>query len=231
MSIPNHVAIIPDGNRRWAKNKGLPVFVGHQNGAKKFEEILQKALELNIKFLTFWGASFDNITKRDEDEVACLFEIFEDYFKRLINEQKVHENKVRIIILGRWREVFPESLKIVINDLVEKTKGYNNHCLTFLMAYNGDDEIVDCISKLKEAGIEVNHENIKKNLWTSELPSVDMLIRTGCNGDPHNSAGFMMWDTAYSQLAFPSEFFPDYSSENFEKTIKNFADRERRKGR
>jgi len=230
MNIPNHVAIIPDGNRRWAKNKGLPLFIGHQNGAKKFEEILSKALELDIKFLTFWGASFDNITKRSEDEVAYLFKIFEEYFKRLISEPKVHENSVRVMILGRWEEVFPDSLKEVIKELAEKTKDYKKHCLVFMMAYNGNDEMIDCIKKLKDQNLEITPENIKNNLWTAELPGVDLVIRTGCENDPHNSAGFMMWDTAYSQLAFTNEYFPDYGAESFEKTIIDYGNRERRHG-
>lgn len=231
MSIPNHIAIIPDGNRRWAKEKGLPAFVGHQSGAKKFEELLQKALAMDIKFLTFWGASFDNVTKRSEEEIACLFEIFLDYFARLANEPKVHEQRVKVSVLGRWEEVFPDNLKEVVRNLTEKTKDYNAYHLTFLMAYNGGDEMIECIKSIKDKDVEVTDESIKAHLWTRDLPSVDFLIRTGCGDDPHNSAGFMMWHTAYSQLAFLNEFFPEFGAEKFEKVVMDFEQRERRRGK
>jgi undecaprenyl diphosphate synthase len=231
MNIPNHIAIIPDGNRRWAKSKGLPTFIGHQKGAQKFEELLAKALELKVKFLTFWGASLDNITKRSEDEVACLFDIFENYFKRLANEPKVHENRIKVRIIGRWEEFFPESLKSVIRDLVDKTKDYDDYCLTFLMAYNGTDEMIECVKKIKDSSEEVSNETIKDNLWTRGLPDVDFLIRTGCEGDPHSSAGFMMWNTAYSQLFFSEEYFPDFGAKSFEESIMDFSKRERRNGK
>ncbi|MFA5080442.1 MAG: polyprenyl diphosphate synthase [Candidatus Paceibacterota bacterium] len=231
MNIPNHIAIIPDGNRRWAKNKGLATFMGHQKGAEKFEELLMKALELKIKFLTFWGASLDNITKRSPEEVDYLFKIFEDYFNRLANEPKVHEQGIRIRILGRWEEFFPDSLKEAICRVIKKTEDYSNYGLTFLMAYNGTDEMIECIEKMERGKEKITNEIIKSNLWTRDLPDVDFLIRTGCEGDPHNSAGFMMWQTAYSQLFFSEEYFPDFGPESFEKSIINFSKRERRNGK
>ncbi|MDD5639938.1 MAG: polyprenyl diphosphate synthase [Candidatus Pacebacteria bacterium] len=231
MNIPNHIAIIPDGNRRWAKKKGLAAFMGHQKGAEKFEELLTKALELKIKFITFWGASLDNITKRSPEEVDYLFKIFENYFNRLADEPKVHKEGVKIRVLGRWEEFFPDSLKESIYRLIKNTESYNNYGLTFLMAYNGTDEMIKCIEKLKNSKEEITNETIKNNLWTRDLPYVDFLIRTGCENDPHNSAGFMMWQTAYSQLFFSKEYFPDFGSESFEKSIDDFSKRERRKGK
>ncbi|MCK9393777.1 MAG: polyprenyl diphosphate synthase [Candidatus Paceibacterota bacterium] len=231
MNIPNHVAIIPDGNRRWAKNRGLAAFIGHRKGAERFEELLTKALELNIKFLTFWGASLDNVTKRPKEEVTYLFEIFEDYFNRLADEPKVHEAGVRIRVLGKWEELFPESLKDAIRKVIKKTKDYSNHGLTFLMAYNGTDEMIECMEKLKKNDQKITDEAIKNNLWTFDLPAVDFLIRTGCEGDPHSSAGFMMWDTAYSQLFFSEKYFPDFGVESFEKSMIDFSKRERRTGK
>lgn len=226
-NIPTHVALIPDGNRRWAKKKNLPSFMGHQKGAETLEKIIYKFLELKIPYLTFWGSSLDNITKRSKTEVNYLFKIFEDQFNKISEEEKIHENKVRIEVIGKWKEYFPENTKIAIEKAIEKTKDYNNFVLTFLMAYNGTDEMIDCIKKIKG---EVNKEKIKENLWTKNLPEVDFIIRTGCKSDPHNSAGFMMWDSAYSQLYFTNKFFPDFKEKSFEAAIEDYSKRERRNG-
>ncbi|MDD5098348.1 MAG: polyprenyl diphosphate synthase [Candidatus Pacebacteria bacterium] len=229
--IPNHVAVIPDGNRRWAKKRGLPSIIGHQKGVDALESILDKFLEMKIPYFTFWGSSMDNITNRTKKEVSYLFDIFENQFKRIADHKRIHKNKVKIIVLGRWEELFPETTKKAIKEAIEKTKNYDKHVLTFLMAYNGDDEMIECIKTIKKKGIAVNSQTIKDNLWTKDLPSVDFVIRTGCDKDPHNSAGFMMWDTTYSQLFFTDKLFPDFKEKEFEKTINDYMERERRMGK
>lgn len=231
MNIPNHVALIPDGNRRWAKQQGLASFMGHQKGAENFEKLVFKALELKISHLTLWGTSLDNITKRSESEVNYLYGIFRDQFNRLANDERVHKEKVKVNIIGRWEEYFSDEAKEAMRKAVEMTKDYTEHNLTFLMAYNGDDEMIDCIKKIKISDAEVTGESIKANLWTKGLPPVDFVIRTGCEKDPHLSAGFMMWDTAYSQLYFTEKFFPDFSPVFLEEAIKDYSERERRNGK
>jgi undecaprenyl diphosphate synthase len=238
MKIPNHVAIIPDGNRRWAKKKSLASFVGHQmafsghqKGASSAEEIIKKALEMKIPYLTIWGSSLDNITKRSKSEVNCLFKIFKEEFEKIIKEERIHKNKVRIEVIGKWRKYFPKDTIKAIEEAIEKTKKYDKYFLTFLMAYNGTDEMVDCIKKIKEKRGDVNEKTIMENLWTKDLPPVDLLIRTGCENDPHLSAGFMMWHTAYSQLYFTNKYFPDFKEKQFEEAIKDYSERERRGGK
>lgn len=231
---PVHIAIIPDGNRRWAKKRGLKPWVGHQRGAIFFEKILEKALELKIPYLTFWGGSFDNLTKRPKIEIKFLYKVYHDQFKRIINDQRVHKNKVRISVLGRWKELLPKETQKIIKKAIEITKGYDQYFLTFLLAYNGTDEMLDCIKKIvKNSNPEpqkISEKTIKENLWTKNLPPVDLVIRTGCQGDPHNSAGFMMWDTAYSQFHFTKTLFPDFRPKEFEKIIKEYSKREKRFG-
>jgi tritrans,polycis-undecaprenyl-diphosphate synthase [geranylgeranyl-diphosphate specific] len=238
MNIPKHVAVIPDGNRRWAKKKALASFAGHQmafsghlKGASSAEEIIEKSLEMKIPYLTIWGSSLDNILKRSKREVSCLFKIFKEEFDKLVEEEKIHKNKVRIMVIGKWREYFPDDLKKSIENAIEKTKKYDRHFLTFLMAYNGTDEMVDCIKKIKEKREEVNEKTIMDNLWTKDLPPVDFLIRTGTEDDPHNSTGFMMWHTAYSQYYFTKKYFPEFREKQFEEAIKDYSDRQRRQGR
>ncbi len=231
MKIPNHVAIIPDGNRRWAKKRNLATFLGHEKGSDTSEKIIEKALEMKIPYLTIWGSSLDNILKRSKSEVNYLFKIFEKEFNKLAENEKVHKNKIRVEVIGKWREYFPESTKTAIENAIKKTKKYDKYLITFLMAYNGTDEMIDCIKKIKEKRGDVNEKTIIENLWTKDLPPVDLLIRTGCENDPHLSAGFMMWHTAYSQLYFTNKYFPDFKEKQFEEAIKDYSERERRGGR
>ena len=227
MNIPNHVALIPDGNRRWAKKRGLPSFMGHKKGAQTLEKIINEVISLNIPYFSFWGSSLDNITKRSKGEVNHLFNIFEEYFNKIADEEKIHKNKVRIEIIGKWKEYFPQSTINAMQKAIDNTQEYNNQVITFLMAYNGTDEMIDCFRNIKG---EATEQKIKENLWTKNLPLVDFLIRTGCKDDPHNSAGFMMWDTAYSQLYFTNKFFPEFKEKELRKALDDYSKRERRKG-
>jgi len=230
--IPQHVALIPDGNRRWARERGLQPWVGHQVGAKKFEKILEKSLELKIPYLTFWGGSWDNLTKRPKIEIKFLFKVYGDWFRKIADDKRIHKHEVRIDFLGRWEEILPAETKRIIKKAKEATKGYSKHFLTFLIAYDGRNEMIDCIKKIaKSPKARVNDKTIKENLWTKNLPQVDLVIRTGCESDPHISAGFMMWDTSYSQLHFTKTLLPDFKPGEFEKIIQGFSERERRFGR
>lgn len=227
-----HIALIPDGNRRWAKRKNLPPWQGHIEGAKTLEKILKKAWEMKIPYFTFWGSSLDNLTKRPKEEVKVLYSLYEKYFKKLLKEKKIFKEKVRINVFGRWKEIFPKKLREIVERLIEKTKNHERYNLTFLLAYNGTDEMLEAIKKIKKTKTEkVTEELLLKNLWTGSLPQVDLVIRTGCEKDPHNSTGFMMWKTAYSQFYFTKTYFPDFTPEEFEKAIKNFEKRERRFGK
>ncbi|GMX58379.1 MAG: polyprenyl diphosphate synthase [Candidatus Microsyncoccus archaeolyticus] len=229
-NLPNHIALIPDGNRRWAKKRNLPTFVGHTKGYIGLEKILVKSLELKIPYFTFWGSSLDNITKRSKKEVNYLFDIFEKQFNRIADDKRIHNNEVKIRVIGEWDKYFPLKVNKAIKKAIEKTKDYKKYNLTFLMAYNGTEEMIDCVKKICKQKGSVNEKTIKQNLWTKELPGVDLVIRTGCEDDPHLSAGFMMWDTAYSQLFFSKTFFPAFSPKEFEEIIKDYSKRQRRKG-
>jgi undecaprenyl diphosphate synthase len=227
-----HVALIPDGNRRWAKRKNLLPWQGHIEGAKALEKILKKAWEMKIPYFTFWGSSLDNITKRSKEEVKVLLSLYQKYFKRLLKEKRIFDEKVRVSVLGRWKELFPKRLKETISKITKKTKNHDRYFLTFLLAYNGTDEMLEAIKKISGKGIKkINEKVLLENLWTGFLPPVDLVIRTGCEGDPHNSAGFMMWHTAYSQFYFTKTLFPDFSPKEFEKIINDYLKRERRFGK
>ena len=230
--MPNHIAIIPDGNRRWAKNKGLEPWVGHEFGAKNTEKLVRQAFRLGIKCLSFWGSSLENLKKRPFQEKKALLGIYEKYFKDLIESEDIHKNKVRINFVGKWEEQFPEKLKSILHDCIQRTKDYKDYFLNFFLAYNGDDEMMEAISsivKKYKVGQKITPQLIKENLMTRNLPAVDFLVRTG--GEPHLSAGFMMWDIANSQMYFSQKLYPDFNEEEFEKAVDEFDKRERRMGK
>ncbi len=235
--FPLHIAIIPDGNRRWAKSQGKKPWEGHEEGAKRIEEIVRQALKLGVKYLTFWGSSVDNLTKRPLEEKRALLRIYENYFIRLINSKEIFDNQAAINFFGRWEEQFPKKLKKILKEGMEKTKGHAKHFLNFLLAYNGDDEMLLAIKKIVQKAKEtkdkmiINSELIQKNLMTGILPEVDLLIRTGSQDDPHNSAGFMMWHTKNSQYYFSNKMMPDFGGKDFEEAIKEYQRRTRRFGK
>ncbi|HOX11115.1 MAG TPA: polyprenyl diphosphate synthase [Candidatus Moranbacteria bacterium] len=229
--IPNHVAIIPDGNRRWAKQRGLSPWEGHSAGAENTEQLLRKALELGIKCFSVWGSSLDNLKKRPLEESRQLLKVYEEYLTRLLGSSDIHEYQVKINFIGKWEEQLPEALKKVLYDCIEATKNYSENVLNIFLAYSGDDEMESAIKEIIKKGIPseaISKETIKENLMTRNLPEVDFMIRTG--GEPHLSAGFMMWDTANVQLYFSEKYYPDFGAAEFEAAIEDFSQRGRRLG-
>lgn len=231
-NLPNHVAIIPDGNRRWAKEKGMKPWEGHEAGAKNTERLIKFALKKGINCMTFWGSSIDNITKRPMEEKMALLDIYGKYFKELIGGEDIYKYEVKINVIGRWEEYFPEALKKILRDGMEKTKNFKKKTLNLMLAYSGTDEIIQAMQNIKDKyknGTRITAEIIKENLMTKDIPAVDYLIRTG--GEPHLSAGFMMWDAADAQLYFSESFFPDFGPEKFEEALEEYARRQRRFGK
>lgn len=230
--IPNHVVIIPDGNRRWAKERNLEPWIGHEEGAKNTEKLLRRALKKGIKCFSLWGSSLENLTRRPLAEKRALLRIYEEYFDKLLHSADIHDNKVKINFIGRWEEQFPNSLKKIMHECINATKDYSGHMLNFFLAYSGDDEMLEAIKQIVKKGIaaeKISFEDIKQNLMTRKLPPVDFMIRTG--GEPHLSAGFMMWDIANAQLYFSEKYYPDFNEEQLDEALEDFAKRGRRLGK
>jgi undecaprenyl diphosphate synthase len=230
--IPNHVVIIPDGNRRWAAEHGLEPWDGHEEGAKNTELLLRKAIKIGIKCFSLWGSSLENMTRRPLAEKMALLRIYEEYFDKLLHSSDIHDNEVRINFIGKWEEQFPKSLKSVMHQCLDVTKNYSKHTLNFFLAYSGDDEMLDAVKQIVAKGIaakDITGQVIKEHLMTKDLPPVDFMIRTG--GEPHLSAGFMMWDIANVQLYFSDTFYPDFGVSHLEEAIEDFAQRGRRLGK
>lgn len=231
--IPLHVVIIPDGNRRWATSRGLKPWEGHDAGAKNTEILIRKAHKLGVKHISFWGSSVENLKKRPLLETQALLNIYKDYFTRLQGSEDIHQEKAKINMIGRWEEQFPKSLKDVLHECIESTKDYDQRTLNFFLAYSGDDEMLLTIQNIaKEFGDKpekIDVDVIKSHLMTKDLPPVDLLIRTG--GEPHLSAGFMMWDIANSQLYFSDKNYPDFNEQDLEAAIQDYGNRGRRFGK
>lgn len=229
-----HIAIMPDGNRRWAKERNLLGFMGHKAGADTMERIIKTAFGVGVDCLTVWGASAANITERTKEETDFLFSVFENSFKNLAESAEIKNARARIRVIGEWHKFFPDSLREICENLMESTEKNDGPSLSFMLAYSGTGEMLEAAKKLAERkasdpNFEITRESLKDNLMTAELPPVDLVIRTG--GEPHWSDGFMMWDTANSQLYFTETLWPAFTPEEFGSAIDRFNRTERRMGK
>ncbi len=190
---------------------------------------MKTALDMGVENFTFWGCSVSNVTERSRTEIAFLFLIFERYFKKLLKAKEIEEYDIRVRAIGRWREIFPKRTQKPILELIEKTKHHRERNLTFLLAYDGRDEMVEAVKNIAKKKGKIDRNLIKENLWTRELPPVDLVIRTG--GEPHWSAGLMMWDVAEARLHFTETLWPAFTPREFKEIVAAMGKVERRYGR
>ncbi|MBP7060704.1 MAG: di-trans,poly-cis-decaprenylcistransferase [Candidatus Moranbacteria bacterium] len=230
--LPHHLVIIPDGNRRWATERGLPPWQGHEAGAENTERLVREARRLGVREISFWGSSLENLVKRPLAESQALLRIYETYFQKLLTSDDIHQDRAKIRFVGHWEEQFPTSLKKVMYECIEATKDYDQYFLNFFLAYSGNDEMRLAIAQVAAEltpGAVVTDEMIKRHLMTHDMPPVDLLIRTG--GEPHLSAGFMMWDMANTQLYFSDKLYPDFDEAALKEALEDYGNRERRLGK
>ena len=233
--IPNHVALILDGNRRWAKRHLTMPKEGHWKGADSVENLLDWCEEFDIKIITLYALSAENLDRNDE-ELDYLYELIRMRLEKLYNDPRIHKNKMRVKAIGRI-ELLPDSIKEVLKRLDDATKDYNNHFLNIALAYGGQYELVDAVKKIgekiKDGSLnvsEINKKEIESNLYTSHLPqsSPDMILRT--SGEKRLS-GFLMWQSAYSELVFMDIFWPEFRKIDLMRAIRTFQERKRRLGK
>ncbi|MGD9129375.1 MAG: polyprenyl diphosphate synthase [Candidatus Woesebacteria bacterium] len=237
-----HLAIIMDGNRRWARKKGLAIFKGHQLVAnEKIESLVEACIEYQIPYITFWAFSTEN-WKRDQKEINYLMQLFRDSFSK--SSQKLHEKGVRIKTIGDLSR-FDEDIQRQTKDWIEKTKDNNKITVTFALNYGGRDEIVRAVAallqdlqsgKLKLKPSQVAYSKKKrliteklfaKYLDTADLPDPDLIIRTG--GEQRMS-GFLTWSGIYAEYYFTEVLMPDFDKDELDKALAEFAKRQRRFG-
>ncbi|MCX6732432.1 MAG: polyprenyl diphosphate synthase [Candidatus Roizmanbacteria bacterium] len=221
-NIPNHIAIIADGNRRWAKERNLPSFEGHRKGFENIKALSSKAKKLGIQIVTFWVFSTEN-WKRAADEVGYLMNLAEKVIDVQVKE--AIQEETRIVHIGR-KDRLPEGLKKKIANAEERTKEFSKYFFVIALDYGGQDEIMRAVQKMKD----VKTEKIDDYLDTHVLPypNPDLIIRT--SGEIRLS-GFMTWQSAYSEYFFSDLYFPDFGPEALEKSIIEYSDRQRRFGK
>ncbi len=231
--IPNHIAIIMDGNRRLAERLGLRPWEGHRLGAEKVEDVLNWCLDLGIKNVTAYAFSTENFN-RPKEEVEKLFDLFEEYFNKVAKDEKTHKNRMRVKAIGRI-ERFPERVRDAIKRAEDVTKDYDNFHLNLAVAYGGRQEVVDAVRKIADKVREgrldldsIDERTVSKHLYTNGLPDPDLIIRT--SGEERIS-GFLLWQSAYSELYFCESFWPGFRKIDFLRAIRTFQQRKRRFGR
>ncbi|MBR9700616.1 di-trans,poly-cis-decaprenylcistransferase [Candidatus Woesearchaeota archaeon] len=223
--VPKHIAIIPDGNRRWAKDKGLAATKGHEHSAQydKLKALLVKAHNLGISYLSLWAFSTEN-WKRSEPEKTVLFRLLGEVIDNLKNEA-VEEN-IRFRWLGR-RDRVPDNLKAQLEELESLTSDCTGLGLQICFDYGGRDEILRAVNKAVKEGKEVTEKSFSALLDTADIPDPDIIIRT--SGEQRVS-GFMPWQATYAELYFSPKHFPDFGPDDLQEAVEKFSSRERRFG-
>jgi undecaprenyl diphosphate synthase len=223
---PRHVAIIADGNRRWARDRGLPVLAGHVQGIEAIRPIVRRARDAGVETLSVYTFSTENWT-RPEDEVSGLFGLI-DGAVRQYTDELVDEN-VRVRVIGRLHEA-PADVQRSIRAAEERTQQGSGITLNICFNYSGRAEIIDAARALLAAEAdphELDEDHFASHLYTSGQPDVDLLIRTG--GDQRTS-NFLLWQAAYAELVFTDTYWPDFTVDEFDAALATFANRERRFG-
>jgi len=227
MNKLNHLAIIMDGNRRWAKKRNLPSLEGHRNGYNTLKKTGEWCQEKGIGILTIYAFSVEN-WNRKEEEVSYLNKLIIEVFKKDLNW--IYKNGWKLKISGDLSRYSKEIQKVIL-EAEEKTKNNKDFTLVVCLNYGGRNEIVNAVRKIVKSGIEekeINEEIIKNNLYVSDIPDPDLIVRTG--GELRLS-NFLMWQSAYSELYFSKTLWPDFSKEEFEEILEEYENRQRRFGK
>jgi undecaprenyl diphosphate synthase len=224
--IPEHVAIIMDGNGRWAKSRGLPRIAGHRAGTENLRRIIEACIEFGIHYLTIYAFSTEN-WGRPPEEVQGLMRLFEDVIDREL--QELYDQGVQLRHIGRLDRLRPAFREKVVK-AIDYTRNNKRLVLNVAFNYGGRDEIVHAIQQMVHDGVkaeDVNDELVSRYLFTAGAPDPDLIIRT--SGELRGS-NFLIWQGAYSEWYFPSTYWPDFDKEELRRALLEFSQRERRYG-
>ena len=231
--VPEHVAVIMDGNRRFASSLGLSPEVGHQFGRDKIKEVLEWCFELGIKNLTIYAFSTENFN-RSSSEVKTLMDLCKEELKKAFKDSRIHKNKVRIRIIGRL-DTLPRDIATQAKNIMDQTEHYDKYSFNIALAYGGREEIIQAIQKIAKdvKSGKVKIEDIKesifsKYLYTNGIPDPDIILRT--SGEERIS-NFLLWQLAYSELYFSDVYWPAFQKKDFLNAIKTVQQRQRRYGK
>lgn len=232
--MPNHVAIIMDGNRRYSKIQGnMSAIEGHKRGVDTLENVLEWCIDLGINIVTVYAFSTENFN-RTEEEVRDLMKLFVDSFLSISSNKKIHKNEVRVKAVGKL-DLFPEDVREAILDAEKSTENYHERLINIAMGYDGRVEIVDAFKKIArdvESGKisvdDIDENMINDNLYTAGLDDPNLVIRT--SGEERLS-GFLLWQSSYSELYFTDSLWPELRKVDFLRAIRSYTQRQRRFGR
>lgn len=233
--IPGHIAVILDGNRRWARKHILGQRSGHFHGADAVENLLDWCEELDIPIITLYVLSAENLS-RDDGELEYLYGLIGERLRKLYEDPRIHRNRMRVRAIGRIG-LLPGHIRDIISDLDKATAGYDRRYLNVAMAYGGQNELVDAIKKIgariRDGSLDVEDiaaDHIEESLYTSYLPqpSPDMVLRT--SGEKRLS-GFLLWQSAYSELVFMDIMWPEFRKIDLLRAVRIYQRRRRRMGR
>lgn len=232
--MPKCIGIIMDGNRRWAKERGLPTFEGHRSGYKKLREVIEWMKEKGVEASIYYTFSTEN-WKRSEEEVGYLMGLIRKAFSEELDSLK--KEGVRVKAAGDIK-MFPEDIQEAIKKTEEETKNNNKHTVVLAASYGGRAEILHVVNKIIKEGktdqshqgkteTDIDEDEFSKHLWTAGVPDPDIIIRT--SGE-HRLSGFLPWQGVYSELFFVENHWPAFSKENFKNILDEYVKRERRYG-
>lgn len=231
--LPQHIAVIMDGNRRYARRLGLSEEEGYRLGRNKLQDVLEWCSDLGIKVLTVYAFSTENF-KRNEREVKSLLNLCKEELERASKDSRIHRNQVRVNIIGRL-ELLPEELRTSAQHIMDATKHYSKRILNIALAYGGRQEIIDALRKIAEdvKGNKLSVKDIDENmvssyLYTKDVPDPDLIFRT--SGEERIS-NFLLWQLAYSELYFSDVYWPALRKRDFLRAIYTYQQRKRRFGR
>ncbi len=232
--VPNHVAIIMDGNRRYAREvlKAENTNEGHQKGKDKLEEVLNWCIKAGVKILTVYAFSTENFS-RGEDEVDFLLKLIKDMMYSLGDDDRIHKNRVRVKMIGD-RSIIPDDLREAVEYAEEKTKDYDGYHFNVAVAYGGRQEIINAVKSVAQAVKDgkmdvddITEESLSVNMYTSSDPDPDLVLRT--SGELRLS-NFLIWQMAYSELYFTDIYWPSFRYIDFLRAIRSYQQRNRRYG-
>lgn len=230
--LPQHVAVIMDGNRRYARRLGLTEEEGHRLGRNKLQEVLEWCFDLNIKILTVYAFSTENF-KRNEQEVRSLLNLCREELERAIQDSRIHKNQVRINIIGHL-DLLPEDLRKSVKQIMDATAHYSRYILNIALAYGGRQEIIDALRQIaqdvqnKKLSIEdIDEKTVSSYLYTKDIPDPDLILRT--SGEERIS-NFLLWQLAYSELYFSDVYWPAFKKRDFLRAIYTYQQRKRKFG-
>ncbi|MEM1619719.1 MAG: polyprenyl diphosphate synthase [Fervidicoccaceae archaeon] len=231
--VPRHVAIIPDGNRRWAKERGWSAVFGHVEGYKKMREVMRWLDELGVKYVTIYAMSKENCTRRKPEEREHLFSIIKQGLEELLESREVWEKRLKVRVIGRLSLV-PDEVRRVAELVEEKTASNDGGVLYVALCYGGRDEIIDAVRRLVADALSgrvecerIDEDLFREYLFTSEAPDPDLVIRT--SGEERIS-NFLLWQLAYSELYFADVYWPSFRKIDLWRAVRSFQQRERRFG-